>query len=921
MRNLNIGGSWEEEFYKIASEKGWIVKEAAEPEPATAQEEGLEFEPTVINVPRAGKTIWDLQQILQVTVPTMPLSKEGGPDGKWGPLTARAWNALASQINAKKGDLVLTDVNPDGSELPILDQMRWVIAGMPSGTDEDIVKELQGAEDAAPESRVDDNMKTTAFIIQELISLASDLEEMGEVEAAVTIDKQISIYKEALDKLYDVTGETGEQLIEQAHPGGGPTIVPAKEEGGKVETVVEEQKKSIDKATKKPTGKYAQLVLDLIATANSLEDEGRTEEAQMVDQTLRELLETPPFVNRSAASETAGSEDSKVSDLEKTAFIRENVSADIKDFVSELKQAKRYIGSRQYWPAIDGVINKLTPHIAIFEKVEGLDFTKRANLERAKKAAKLLHKTLLQVFGPVNTFAESAMTLSTFKAMALRKKFHDIFASLKELLSGASYAVKKFGPKEAPKPAPAAIGQPESQILRNYRSALRRVLKIMENPDHKLLNILGKGNRKTGRRKAFEIENKIKTELENWYNKIQAGDRLDTLYNKIIKPLQTHGIIVASAKDELIKEADLGISIAPKGKPSKKKPTKGKAVKLDPLVKKFQQAAMALYGPGAVGPKKDDGKWGPKTKAAYEKVMSELRKIKPDAKVFPAQPTPQSLNWGIYIAERLAQMKGAALGLPQDMDIPYTDKISFKLRELANPRAFLTTLAGFRAQNIMPDVHTGEETAEAFTILAKLYNKLTRDKEYREDLTFRSGVVGVADKIAKVVFETFNQLYRMPGGKKSYEGLIKKKTPAKETPKKTPKVRMDLSWASPGRERAEELDTPEKVYVAIRGLPFVEFLAQVNAFEEIALNASRYDKSLRGFWGETVPYGSETSRQRREVAMKFLEKLKTRAGRLYSALGRVQGEFLAKYKRKDFLNLVHHMQTYFVALRQLAEAL
>jgi len=916
MRNLNIGGSWEEEFYKIASEKGWIVKEAVEPEPATAQEEGLEFEPTVVSVPRAGKTIWDLQQILQVTVPTMPLSKEGGPDGKWGPMTARAWNALASQVNAKKGDLVLTDVNPDGSELPILDQMRWVIAGMPSGTSEDIVKELQGAGAAA---KVDDDMKTTAFIVQELISLAGDLEEMGEVEAAVAVDKQISIYKEALDKLYDVTGETGEQLVEQAHPGGGPTIVPAKEEGGKVETIVEEQKKSIDKATKKPTGKYAQLMLNLIATANSLEDEGRTEEAQMVDQTLRELLETPPFAGRGTASETAGSEDSKVSGLEKTAFIQEGIPSDIKDFLGHLREDKGNV-DRLYWPAMDGVINKLSPHIAIFERVEKLDFTKEANVKKAQRAAVLLYKTLLQALGPVYTIAENNRLLS--RGMILKKRFYDIFTSLKELLSGASYAAKEFGPKKAPKPAPAVAKKPESQILRNYRSALRRVLKVMENPDYKLLNILGKGDRKAGRRKAFEIENIIKTELKKHYDKIQAGDRLDALYNKTIKPLQTHGIIIASAKEELVKEADLGISIAPKEKPSKKRPAKGKAVEIDPLVKTFQQAAMALHGPNAVGPKKDDGKWGPSTKGAYEKVMAELRKVKPDAKVFPAQPTPQSLNWGIYIAERLAQMKGAALGLPQDMDIPYTDKIKFKLRELADPRAFLTTLAGFRTQNVLPDVHTGEETAEAFTILAKLYNKLTRGKEYRENLTFSSGVVGVADKAAKVVFDTFKQLYNMPGGKQSYEGLVKKRTPAaKKAPKKTPEARMDLSWAAPGRERTEELDTPDKVAVAIRGLPFMEFLAQVDAFEEIALNASRYDKSLRGFWGETVPYGSETPKQRREVARKFLKKLKTRAGRLYSALGRVQGEFLAKYNKRDFLNFVHHMQTYFVALRQLAEAL
>jgi hypothetical protein len=152
-----------------------------------------------------------------------------------------------------------------------------------------------------------------ASIASELVSLATDLENFGEEKAAVVVDHHLKLYTEAANKLYDITGETGEQLIDQAHPGGGPTLVPAADEGGKVETIVEDQKKNIQKTLKQPTGKYAEVMTKLIATANRLDKEGDIEAAKLVDQTIKELRDSHPFVNRSTASEATGSKDTKVS--------------------------------------------------------------------------------------------------------------------------------------------------------------------------------------------------------------------------------------------------------------------------------------------------------------------------------------------------------------------------------------------------------------------------------------------------------------------------------------------------------------------------------------------------------------------------------------------------------------------------------
>jgi hypothetical protein len=165
--------------------------------------------------------------------------------------------------------------------------------------DEDVLKDIEKkVQEQYPTFQLnnDDVFASTAAVVGELVSLANDLDKMGETKMSVAIDKEIKVYKEAMDKLYDVTGETGEQLINDAH-GAGPVLFKAQDDGGKVENIVEEQKKSIEKATKNPTGKYAEVIAKLVATANKLEDEGDVEAAKVVDKTilkLKEAAETPP---------------------------------------------------------------------------------------------------------------------------------------------------------------------------------------------------------------------------------------------------------------------------------------------------------------------------------------------------------------------------------------------------------------------------------------------------------------------------------------------------------------------------------------------------------------------------------------------------------------------------------------------------
>lgn len=66
--------------------------------------------------------------------------------------------------------------------------------------------------------------------------------------------------KEAAEKVYDVTGETGEQIVERAHPGGGTkTEVSSKTTENLIETIVEQQDRDVSVVKKMPKGTYAVL--------------------------------------------------------------------------------------------------------------------------------------------------------------------------------------------------------------------------------------------------------------------------------------------------------------------------------------------------------------------------------------------------------------------------------------------------------------------------------------------------------------------------------------------------------------------------------------------------------------------------------------------------------------------------------------
>jgi len=82
------------------------------------------------------------------------------------------------------------------------------------------------------------------------------------VNPGKTSSRKDELAKEADGKIYDVSGETGEQLVDSAHPGGGTRteLSHSKTDENLVETIVEQQARDLEVARSVPKGTYAALV-------------------------------------------------------------------------------------------------------------------------------------------------------------------------------------------------------------------------------------------------------------------------------------------------------------------------------------------------------------------------------------------------------------------------------------------------------------------------------------------------------------------------------------------------------------------------------------------------------------------------------------------------------------------------------------
>jgi len=97
------------------------------------------------------------------------------------------------------------------------------------------------------------DLSPSKSLVENILKLSAGLREQGFVRHAEDLERKFLVYKEA-ESLYETSKETGEDVVNQAHPDGSPSLEGV-EGDAVVETIVDAKKKIEEIVNKKPTGK------------------------------------------------------------------------------------------------------------------------------------------------------------------------------------------------------------------------------------------------------------------------------------------------------------------------------------------------------------------------------------------------------------------------------------------------------------------------------------------------------------------------------------------------------------------------------------------------------------------------------------------------------------------------------------------
>jgi len=131
-----------------------------------------------------------------------------------------------------------------------------------------ITKVMKSAAEAKPEV----NLEPSDNVQENLFKLCAGLRSKGFAAYAEKVEDRIVQLKQAEVHLYNVHDETGEDLLEFAHPEGSPEVAESQGGHGVVEDLIAEHKKSVEVATKSAAIKndvINQVKLALIGSGTS----------------------------------------------------------------------------------------------------------------------------------------------------------------------------------------------------------------------------------------------------------------------------------------------------------------------------------------------------------------------------------------------------------------------------------------------------------------------------------------------------------------------------------------------------------------------------------------------------------------------------------------------------------------------------
>lgn len=120
-------------------------------------------------------------------------------------------------------------------------------------------------------------------VFSDIIELAKGLRHRGYLKQANELENKLFICKQAEAHLYRAIDEDGEDIINAAHPDGEQRVSDAQDGNGIVETVLTNHKKILDVVNKKPTGKQATAIDNLIVATSYVLNIDLKKTAQMAE--------------------------------------------------------------------------------------------------------------------------------------------------------------------------------------------------------------------------------------------------------------------------------------------------------------------------------------------------------------------------------------------------------------------------------------------------------------------------------------------------------------------------------------------------------------------------------------------------------------------------------------------------------------
>jgi len=626
-------------------------------------------------------------------------------------------------------------------------------------------------------------------IVNELVALANDLDEMGEAKVAETIDKQIMTYKTAMDKLYGITGETGEQLVGDAHPGGGPVQVPAKDEGGKVETIVEQQKKSMEAATSVPTGKQAAFVArQLVSLANRLDMEGKTEAALLVDKTLAELKEgsARPFVVK-AGQDIVTAIQALLKLLD--AFGEElgtSFAYEVKPAVDALVDFKDNIFNAQKSNGQKEAIGR----ILALEQFLFLNYNSLIKLTLKHGSSTFGERGITAGYQVSNAIGDVLKAIQ-----AARRSDYYLFRELErakavpggstperaKAVPGGTPIPQAGKPEQKPK-SPVLQPEPERDMLSHTVKDTIDSFKAAQVGQNraKLFKVFGGMERTLTIKQVLE---KIQINLSR-YSEIQAAKVNNFVWNKIYMPLKDAGLSVrrAALESALLRQAqdvppEFAGSFGKPGKPSKPG-TKPGADRLSgkpgkPFSQDLKQLQRIMLNIGIDLPiHRDDGRWGPETYQAWNVLRQNIiqrngNDIGPPTSGAGPGPRPEVIRNAINLARQLGRLYSS------QTTVHIADGVTVPERSLVSAQALIKALVAQPNSGVLAQGTPREQAAAALKIAQAYRQQLELDDSEETWALTREGGPAAVSRRADILDRLIGQLkamevgipsYKMPGG-------------------------------------------------------------------------------------------------------------------------------------------------------------